>query len=43
MTARCPAGEEIENEKGSLGATIVSPAVEEELSSQDGAKTRILI
>ena len=38
----CSAVEEIENEKGSLGLTTVCPAMEEELSSQDGRKTRRL-
>ena len=32
---------EIENEEGSLGLTLLCPAVEEELSGEDESKTRI--
>ena len=34
--------EEIENEEGSFGLTLLCPAVEEELSSEDGKMTRVL-
>ena len=34
--------EEIENDDGSLGLTLLCPAVEEELSGEDGIMTRVL-
>ena len=33
---------EIENEEGLLGVTLLCPAVEEELSGEDGIMTRVL-
>jgi len=34
--------EEIENDDGSLGLTLLCPAVEDELAGGDGEKTRVL-
>ena len=34
--------EEIENDDGSLGLTLLCPAVEDELAGEDGEKTRVL-
>jgi len=34
--------EEIENDEGSLGLTLLCPAVEDELAGEDGEKTRVL-
>ena len=41
VAALCPTVEEVENEEGSLGLTLLCPAVEEELTGEDPRKVRM--